>query len=138
MCHFVSWIEGRDDQGDKKVFFLTDLDVNQYRRENPYRNSSDMLGHDAIRWVMPEAPQTGEREGYTRIPPIIARAIRAGKMNGQMTIGGFKELHYNVKGQLHSRKGAAVIDTYDQETFFLNGRIYASRKAWLAAKKRGR
>lgn len=133
MCDFVSWIEGKV-KGKKVIWFLTDADCKKLMRKEPKLDWDDVIGHAAIRDAKPEA-WGRDNEGVYKIPPVIAKAIKAGKMNNMMEKGGmYKELHYDEQGRLHSLSKAALVSGR-YNTFYIHGRAYSDENSWKIAKE---
>ena len=87
MCHFVSTVERR-----RHVYFLTHDLVYETEKGKLLREwcarSDDLKGHGAIRFYFGLEQDEGKNQEYTdfsspaNFPPIIATAIKQGKMRG--------------------------------------------------------
>ena len=104
-------------------------------RHDPRLCWLDVIGHGAIREVMPEACGVN-REDLLRIPPVIARAIKAGKMKKMIQAGDYRELHYDAQGRLHKLKGPARVSIDGYKDYYLHGKEYYSQKALNEAVKK--
>ena len=101
MCEFPSWIEK-----DGEVYFLTDKDVAERESDlSRQKEPADYVGHSAIGIVF--KVQGEDKEGFP-CHPEVARAIRDGKMNRLMDLGGYKKISINKNGQLHCTDGPAI------------------------------
>ena len=88
MCEFPSWTE----MPDGTILFLTDNDI---ARLSP-RALSDCCGHSALREIYPKA--RGVDHQSFPCPPVIAKAIRAGKMRKMMLAGRISEVEVTTGG----------------------------------------
>lgn len=130
MCDFVSWIDNSHGQ----IWFMTDAECKKLIRYNPTKGWNDVIGHSAIKQAKPEA-YGSQRESIDNIPPVIARAIKDGKMNMMMKYGGkLKALSYDAKGRLHSLTTAAYKTLSGTEVYYIHGRYFGTKAEWLKAK----
>jgi len=101
MCEFPSWTEKNGE-----VYFLTDKDVAERESDlSRQKEPADYVGHSAIEIVF--KVQGKNKEGFP-CHPGVARAIRDGKMNRLMDLGGYKKISINKNGQLHCTDGPAI------------------------------
>jgi len=117
MCEFISWIESAEGP-----LFLTDDDLNDKSlRKIP---EDDMIGHGAVKaffGLIDSKAKLVDRETPYPLPPEIVKALRAGKMQRIMEIGGIKSFHINNKGKIHRTDGPAVVWASGTKEWFKNG-----------------
>ena len=117
MCEFPSWIEK-----DGEVYFLTDKDVAERESDlSRQKEPADYVGHSAIEIVF--KVQGKNKEGFP-CHPGVARAIRDGKMNRLMDLGGYKKISINKNGQLHCTDGPAIERLNGTKKWYLNGQLH--------------
>jgi len=88
MCQFPSWTE----MSDGTILFLTDDDIANLSE----KSVQDCCGHSALHEIYLKNGGT-DREGWP-CPPMIAKAIRAGKMRRMAKAGGITAVEVNTKG----------------------------------------
>ena len=116
MCEFPSWIEKNGE-----VYFLTDKDVAERESDlSRQKEPADYVGHSAIGIVF--KVQGKNKEGFP-CHPGVARAIRDGKMNRLMDLGGYKKISINKNGQLHCTDGPAIEYSDGTKKWYLNGQL---------------
>ena len=114
MCEFPSWIEK-----DGEVYFLTDKDVAERESDlSRQKEPADYVGHSAIGIVF--KVQGEDKEGFP-CHPEVARAIRDGKMNRLMNLGGYKKVSINKNGKLHCTDGPAIERLNGTKEWYLKG-----------------
>ena len=117
MCHFVSWIHEKKGTVNR-IWFLTDKDVMDAEgtKDPSLISWYDYVGHHAIeklfgvkglhkeldKYVGYKRP--GERGVPMRIPAVVAKAIRAGKMNLLMKAGGYTIFKVDKYGAVRHTK----------------------------------
>jgi len=102
MCQFPSWTE----MSDGTILFLTDDDIANLSE----KSVQDCCGHSALHEIYLKNGGT-DREGWP-CPPMIAKAIRAGKMRRMAKAGGITAVEVNTKGfpALLSAGGSLYLD----------------------------
>src|SRR3990172_11345606 len=114
MCEFPSWIEKNGE-----VYFLTDKDVAERESDlSRQKKPADYVGHSAIQIVFKIKGKNKER---FPCHPIVAKAIRNGKMNRLMNLGGYKKVSVNKNGQLHCTDGPAIKWSNGKKEWYLKG-----------------
>jgi len=117
MCEFPSWTEK-----DGEVYFLTDKDVAERESDlSRQKEPADYVGHSAIEIVF--KVQGEDKEGFP-CHPVVARAIRDGKMNRLMGLGGYKKISINKNGRLHYTDGPAIEHSDGTKKWYLNGQLH--------------
>ena len=117
MCEFPSWTEK-----DGEVYFLTDKDVAERESDlSRQKEPADYVGHSAIEIVF--KVQGEDKEGFP-CHPKVARAIRDGKMNRLMDLGGYKKISINKNGQLYCTDGPAIEHSDGTKKWYLNGQLH--------------
>jgi len=89
MCDFPSWLEK-----DGEALFLTDDDIiawHETNRQGQSINWHDFVGHSGIIKILGD--NGGEHKELFPIHPDIAKAIREGKMDKMMRLGGWANLN---------------------------------------------
>ena len=89
MCEFPSWTE----MPDETILFLTDADIN---RLSP-KAIKDCCGHSALHELYPKNGGM-DKESFP-CPPIIAKAIRAGKMARMAAVCGITAIDVDRLGR---------------------------------------
>src|SRR3989304_1681254 len=117
MCEFPSWTEK-----DGEVYFLTDKDVAERESDlSRQKEPADYVGHSAIEIVF--KVQGEDKEGFP-CHPKVARAIRDGKMNRLMDLGGYKKISINKNGQLYCTDGPAIERIDGTKEWYLNDQLH--------------
>ena len=111
MCEFPSWIELKDGT----VLFLTDADIGRLSTGAV----ADCCGHSALREIYP-ACGGKDREGWP-CPPVIATAIRSGKMSRMAAAGGYRSVSVSANGQFHRDDGPAIEYASGSKAWYRNG-----------------
>ena len=117
MCDFPSWIIGKDE----KIYFCTDKDLE--RANIPY---VDGVGHHAVRRVWGNIE--GDEEERFPCPPVIATAIRQGKMRKMMKAAGYERISVTLNGVLHRDDGPAVEYVDGSKFWYRNGEQVAPQE----------